>query len=43
MPDVLAPLTNLCKEGQTINIFSEGTLSNRNREDSQVGTASAVL
>jgi hypothetical protein len=35
---------NLCKEGRTINIFSEGTLSNRNREDGkQLGAAPAVL
>ena len=34
----------LCQEGRTINIFSEGVLSNRNREDGkQVGAASAVL
>ena len=37
-------LTNLCKEGQITNIFSEGILSNKNCEDGkQVGAASAVL
>jgi hypothetical protein len=41
---VTVAFTNLCNKGQTINIFSEGTLSNRNREDGkQVGAASAVL
>jgi hypothetical protein len=41
---VTITLTNLCEEGQTVNIFSEGTFSNRNREDGkQVGAAAAVL
>jgi hypothetical protein len=43
-PQATAALTNLRKEGQTVNIFSEGALSNRNLEDGkQVGAASAVL
>jgi len=29
-PQATEAFTNLCKEGQTINIFGEGTLSNRN-------------
>jgi len=34
----------LCKEGHTTNIFGEGTISNRNREDNkQVGAASVIL
>jgi hypothetical protein len=43
-PEATRTLTRLCEEGHTTNIFGEGTLSNRNREDGkQVGAASAVL
>jgi len=43
-PRAAEVFSNLCKEGRTINIYSEGTVSNRHREDDkQVGAASAVL
>jgi hypothetical protein len=37
-------LVALCKEGQSVNIFTTGAFSNRNQEDgTQLGAASAVL
>ncbi|KAH9954195.1 hypothetical protein BC827DRAFT_1244281 [Russula dissimulans] len=37
-------LINDCREGNTLNVFCEGLVSNRNREDAkQLGAAAAVL
>ena len=43
-PQASEALTNLCKEGQVITVFSEGIISNNLCEDSkQLGAALAVL
>ena len=43
-PQTVNAITNLCREGQVINVYCEGTVLNNLQEDSkQVGATSAVL
>ena len=43
-PQVVNAMVKLCQEGQIVNIFCMGTLSNQNCQDGkQVGVASAIL